>query len=223
MILITGCARSGTKYCAAGWGLSHEGKADPKRGIAANDVSMGLSSWLMGARYQEGFALPAPQAHGVVPDGWEPDVVIHVVRYPLRAISSALVMRHGWLAWAQQYVDIGYPRSGLMPYTVWNDKPMVSGNEHVRVVTRYWIGWNKLCFNSWAGPSAGYGRLQRVEELDFPGVSKTTNHRKHRELTWDELREALGDGLYGQLVLNMRNYGYSPHEEPGKGAAFRCC
>jgi hypothetical protein len=208
MKLIVGCARSGTAYCAEGWGLGHE---------KLNEN--GISSWLLAARHCEGFKLPS--VHGAVPEDWQPSEVVHVVRYPLHQIASATVMRHGWLAWAQQYVDIGYPVAGEVAREAFNYPVMCAEKgEHLRVLMRYWLEWNEVChhpvsvgverdeYGQTVG-TVGWGPMSlRVEDLDFPEVPKNVNARNHVRLEWWEL-EAADEELAEQVVDRARIYGYS--------------
>jgi hypothetical protein len=123
-------------------------------------------------------------------------------------------MRHGWLAWAQQYVDIGYPVAGEVAREAFNYPVMCAEKgEHLRVLMRYWLGWNRL-IEAWFRSPQGiaYGppwvRACRVESLDFPEVPKNVNARNHVRLEWWEL-EAADEELAEQVVDRARIYGYS--------------
>jgi hypothetical protein len=91
MILITGCARSGTRYASCWWGLGHENLNDK-----------GIASWFLA---HPETASNLPPWHGAVRDV-EFDTVVHLTRHPLEAIASMTALSAAAWAWLQRYTTI---------------------------------------------------------------------------------------------------------------------
>lgn len=192
LILVTGCARSGTTYMtkvlqAAGLKVKHE--AHGVDGTVSWTMAVPASKTPWGPAFKEGY-----YKH-----------IFHQVRNPLKTISSVMVTepKESW-DFIQKFVP-----------QIKSDDPKL-----VKAV-KYWIYWNRWAeiksemtyrledleiVLGEIGDRIGYPL--RPEAMK--GISKTTNHRKDYShvYTWEELKEELPLELYIKLQDAAIRYGY---------------
>ena len=233
--LITGCGRSGTHFLADqvmknGVPVKHERIGDA-----------GSVSWIYGAPFKEEerkletwFASEEDTKKRASKDfGFYP--VVHVVRHPLKAITSLVTCFCGcgsmacgrWAdepswEWAGKFVNFSqdmcktYRREGLcIGYGVNERKGRL-----LRAI-EYWIGWNDM-----VGDTSHYRiRMEdyKMEELfrvmDWQrylkgdgtvkqeGFTRKSKSSKLNEVTWEEIRQ-LGKDLEEEVWKRAKLYGY---------------
>lgn len=170
MFLITGCGRSGTKYMArvlraAGLDVGHET-------LGADGVVSSI--WAVEDEYY-----PAYHHQGPRP---EFDVVLHQVREPLATIGSLTTALPGSWKWNARHVPI-----------------VVEEHSVLDMAIMYWYWWNHLC----QMVSDYRYRIENLEQewytlqqlIGFTGeldrsIPKTVNSRRHRIVTWDDVKRA---------------------------------
>lgn len=177
-LLITGCARSGTKF-AANWlqdrclSVGHE-----------KDGPGGISSWVLAAAGKSDVGLlnpiDVPPWHGFV--SWANYyTVIHIVREPLACIASLTTVRDDTWAWCQRYIDIDptWPK--------------------LKLALHYWVKWN------WLAEEMADVRVQ-VESVTHQ-YHKLPNARVHNQFLWRDLGDADAD-MAGEAQEMSTEYGY---------------
>jgi hypothetical protein len=191
LLLITGCARSGTRYiafmmCECGLEFGHEWFHKD-----------GLSSWPMAVDSDK-----VPWGHPS--NNYNFKHVFHQVRHPLKVISSV----YAWepeASWEfiKRYV------------------PEINDSDTRLVMTaKYWYYWNLLAEQKSdftyrvedIDNALDEMSLRLDMELDkskIYTVSKNVNTRGPVfEVTWDLLRTSLPEGLYRDILLMSLRYGY---------------
>lgn len=132
-LLVTGCGRSGTLYASEVWksqGLDvrHE-NPDPPNGQMGKD---GIASWYM--------AVDDPDPpFGPSANGYEFDLIIHQVRYPLEVIASCaqFVLKDPF---SRDYIERNAPQTRLSS----EEREMPSKAQLIIQAARYWYYWNLL-------------------------------------------------------------------------------
>lgn len=192
LILVTGCARSGTTYMtkvlrAAGLDVLHE--AHGADGTVSWTMAVTAHHTPWGPSYKEG----------------DFKHIFHQVRHPLLTIASVMKTepKESW-----DFIRKHVPQI----------KP--TDNKLVKAV-KYWIYWNRLAEEKAEmtyriedleyvldeiGAVIGYSLP--LEAVD--GISKTTNHRGDYEhvYTWSELKKILSPKLYAEFLNAAIHYGY---------------
>ena len=191
MLLVVGCARSGTGFFASEHQLAWEFN------FPSRVATTGLCSWLMGAWKQPGFDT-APLRHVPIPEGWQPTTVIHLVRHPVQCIPSLTMVAQVSREWAAQYVDV----CPYLPSLQW--------------AAEYWVAWNRMLLAQWWGVVPGDGYVVRVEELEPKRTETTYNSRPHARYTGSELANALPPLLWLQVSVLARQLGYHPYLLPSR-------
>ena len=186
MFLITGCGRSGTMYMA---------KVLQSAGLDVGHETLGTDGVV--------------SSIWAVADDWYPsyhqqrkrpafDVVLHQVREPLATIGSLTTAQPGSWRWNARHVPI-----------------RVGEDSVLQMAAKYWYWWNLI-----AGAGAQY--RYRIEDLaqewqpiqqvlGFQGaldrsLSRRTNSRPHKRVTWDEVERAVPDLPIRELA---EDYGYT--------------
>jgi hypothetical protein len=122
-----------------------------------------------------------------------PENCFHQVRHPLNQIASMGTQQH-W-GFADRHVEIH--------------------NHGILGCMQYWLAWNELCeeFCVWRYriedlPWPEF--LERIghKQVLIPDISKTTNSRPHKELTWPDLFNTNRD-LAKKIKDKTIEYGYS--------------
>lgn len=129
------------------------------------------------------------------------DVLVHIVREPLKTIASSMTGSRRNFAWLMfKYID--YPPGEF------ND-------------TKYWAMWSWLKWNEMLEEKAEW--RFKIEDLDniwpefcdrldlkqapIPKLSKRIHSKYHPDITWDEL-EKIDPDLTGQIKEMGKRYGY---------------
>jgi hypothetical protein len=213
-LLVTGCGRSGTLYASEVWksqGLDvrHENPIPPN-GRMGKD---GIASWYMAVND------PDPP-FGPSAIGYEFDVTIHQVRYPLEVIASVaqFVLREPR---SRNYIERNAPGPLLAP-----EELLMPGKQQLLLMaSRYWHFWNLLAEAKATvtvqveNLTASLEWLCELLKVDYrPGVadsvSNTTNGRYlytdglYWVVSWDDLYR-LDDKLCDKIKLLAETYGYS--------------
>lgn len=187
MFLITGCGRSGTRYIAqalrrCGLDVDHE---KPGRDGMSSYYYCFDTDWYPGSSH------PVPRL--------EFDVILHQIRYPLDVIAS-LLTTSSW-NWVCQFLPV---------------------DQETPLLTRCCYHW--LIFNLHAEKQAKFtyriealeqvwDRLQQTLGFHTPyevikPIPKTINTRKHRDVTWEEVRDSIPITTYREIVAATKRYGY---------------
>jgi hypothetical protein len=190
MFLISGFPRSGTKYLAAalkasGLDVGHEEHG--KDGIVSwCHIADGYLSW----------------AGDIFPEQF--DQVLHVVRDPLKCISSAQTLRDETFEFMFRHID----RPSGVRSIVWYMHTWLKWNELIekKASYRYRIEDFDNCFNEVLA-NAG------CVTIDYPPVfSKMINSRLHSNYSWTDLKRA-DKKLYKQIRDKAISYGYKIEPE----------
>lgn len=191
LVLVTGCARSGTTFIAevlqhCGLNVVHE--------AAGKD---GIVSWLMAARDTH-----TPYGPGYY--NYRFKHIFHQVRDPLKTMAS-LTTEH---AKAWQFVMKHTPQ-------IKAEDPMIVK------CAKYWYYWNKRAEAKaeWtyrvedienALEEMGRRMGIHLDKEAIHKVRKTINHRERTvEYTWAEVKANLSPTRYKKLIDLARKYGYS--------------
>jgi hypothetical protein len=194
LLLITGCARSGTTYITevlrhCGLDILHE--AEGQHGIV---------SWLMATR---DYKTP----YGPAFYNFCFKHIFHQVRDPLKTMSSLTTEnRKAWL-FVQKHT----------PQIKQKDPLIVK-------CAKYWYYWNKKAEAKaeWTyrvedieNALEEMGRRIGVH-LDKEAIKKvgvTVNHRRRAvEYTWEDVKAALSPQFYAKFIILVRKYGYAVPE-----------
>lgn len=194
LVLITGCARSGTTYISqvlrkCGFDVRHE-----------KDGKVGVASWVMAVDSDK-----TPWGPGA--NDYVFEHVFHQVRDPLKTIASA--SNEPPQSW--QYISQFVPE--LKP----EDSRMVRA-------AKYWYYWNLLAEQKaeWTYRIEDFDH--HIDEMssrlgiNLPQnanrrVEKYANTRGYKEkFTWQDLKMGLDPELYSNIVALAKKYGY-PVEE----------
>jgi len=214
-LLITGCGRSGTLYASQVWqavGLDvrHEMPVPPN-GVMGED---GIASWYMTVDDPE-------PPYGPSAAEYEFDLVIHLVRHPLKVIPSVaqFVLRNPP---SLRYIE----RNARETRLGWGDRLRGRKRALLLQAARYWHQWNMLA----AAKAEGGVRVQvegligalpalcdRLGVAFRPGaadaVPTTTNARHHYvteepwTITWSSL-ESLDASICAKVMDLATTYGY---------------
>lgn len=190
LLLITGCARSGTSYITevlrlCGLDVLHE-----------HEGTHGTVSWLMAAR---DFTTP----YGPAYYNFRFKHIFHQVRDPLKTMSS-LTTEHP-RAW--KYVMKHTPQ-------IKEEDPMIVK------CAKYWYYWNRRAEakaeftyriedleNALNEMSIRLGIP--LDKSAIGKVSQTINHRNRKtEYTWDEVKANVNPILYEKIIGMAKRYGY---------------
>ena len=193
-IIITGCGRSGTTYISKyfkkiGFDVGHE-----RLGVN------GISSWYLSSEQKK-----VPFGPSLNEVSYLPFPIVHQVREPLQSISS--IQSIGKLSWdfIKKEVPINDSDSGIL-------KSM-----------KYWYFWNIKSENKSIftyrieSLDESIFELCRMAKIDIASsklnmqLNKKINSRKHKHLTWDDLRKE-SIVLTDQIIEMGKNYGYKISE-----------
>ena len=187
MILITGCGRSGTKYISLvlrelGLDVGHESLG--RDGIVSSIFAVRADKY--------------PPYHCSVRP--EFDVVLHQVRNPLDTIASLETSLD--VSW-----DFTCPITGVD-----RNAPILQRS------AEHWYHWNLICeeISDWRYriedlPSVwstwcDYVGLRGAKYETVAHISHKTNARRHRRITWDDIKAATP--LYAEIRRLAKRYGY---------------
>lgn len=189
-LLITGCARSGTYFITK---FFQHNKLDVGH---ERDGQFGVVSWLMAAD-----AAKAPWGPGSA--GYAFKHVFHQVREPLKTIASAgNEPERSWL-YIQQFI----------PEIHLEDPKIVKG-------AKYWYFWNLLAEKKAEWTYRIEDVAGQVEEMTarlevdldpalLDLIPTNTNTRYYDDVyTWQDLKEALEEELYYNIIDMALRYGY---------------
>jgi hypothetical protein len=213
-LLVTGCGRSGTFYASEVWktqGLDvrHENPIPPN-GCMGKD---GIASWYM--------AVDDPDPpFGPSAIGYEFDLIIHQVRYPLEVIASVaqFILREPR---SRNYIERNVPGPLLAP----EELLMPHKQQLLLMASRYWYFWNLLAKKKASvrvqveNLTASLEWLCDLLKIDYrPGVANsipdTTNARYlytgllYWTISWDEVYKLDAD-ICKKIKLLAETYGYS--------------
>jgi hypothetical protein len=134
-LLITGCGRSGTLYTAEVWrslglDIQHE-RPIPSHGSMGRD---GAASWFMAAD-------DTNPPFGPGTSGYQFELVLHVVRHPLKVTASVaqFILQHG--APSPEYIERHAPETRL---TSEERRTLEPKQQLILQAARYWYHWNQL-------------------------------------------------------------------------------
>ena len=202
LLLVTGCARSGTGYIA---------KVLQKCGLDVGHERLGaegISSWVMAV--ESIFSPWGPPRHNL-----KFKHIFHQVRDPLKVISSTY-MTEGPQSWAYIIQHI--------PQIKWNDSFVVKS-------AKYWYYWNLKAAECaewtyrvedleqvWEEFEKRLGK--KLDRSAFSEIAKNYNRRDLKPLsresnllledfTWKDLKEELDPQLYENLRSLAKKYGYA--------------
>jgi len=200
LLLITGCARSGTMYTARflqanGLHVEHE-----------LDAPDGTVSWIM--------AVDSPSKHwpcpwGPGPSGFRYKHIFHQVRDPLKSIAS--LSHEPKKAW--DYICAYAPEIKM------DDPPLVRA-------AKCWYYWNLKAEKKAQWTYKVEEMPQVVDKMArklgvrlnpalLNSVPKDTNSRQyHTTCTWEDLRQILEPALYHKILKLAKHYGYDIDSAP---------
>ncbi len=198
LLLITGCARSGTSYIM---------KVLKKSGLIVGHESVrrdGVSSWLMAVDAKE------------VPEG-EPrsglvfEHVFHQVRHPLKVISS-LHSTHR-------------PENIVWEYIIEHTPEIDLEDPHIVKCAKYWYYWNLKAEQEaeWTYKIEEIDLLwdefgRRLgKKIDRDGLDSTPKDANSLgahlcDFTWADLKEQIDPDLFGDIQELAGKYGYSTED-----------
>lgn len=219
-LLITGCGRSGTFYAAEicrslGLDIRHERPVLHHGSMGRH----GAASWFMAVDDSN-----PPFGPGTA--GYTFDLVLHLVRHPLKVIASVAqsILQKG--LYSPEYIEHHAPETQLK----FGERSLEPRQQLLLRAARYWYHWNSLA-QAKADETVQVERLvlalpRLCEALGFeynPGVadqiSKNTNDRRHyvREdpwiVEWREI-EALHPSLSTEIRGLAASYGYQDMTDP---------
>lgn len=191
-ILVTGCARSGTRYTAyvlrdCGLDVGHEWVFPD-----------GLTSWLMAADCTECPWGAAPSANYTFKH------IFHQVRHPLKVMAS-VYMNEPPESWEFIYQHV----------------PQIKNTDSLLVkCAKYWYYWNlkaeKKAEYTYRVEDIENALLEMSRRLNYDltqanlgMISKQTNTRETPlELTWETLEESIPYQLFFDIQMMALRYGY---------------
>lgn len=133
-------------------------------------------------------------------DDWPDKTILHQVRHPLKVIASTTRMKRRQYGFIDSEVGL-LPREPLLP-----------------CAASFWLRWNLLAESvaEWtyriediyegSPVYAEFCRRLQIPERPFPQLSRTTNTRKHDDVTWDDLKDY--PWLVDAIKRNARRWGY---------------
>lgn len=189
-LLITGCARSGTSFITKffrlnGYDVGHE-----------RDGLFGVVAWTMTADVDI-----APWGPGF--NNYTFEHIFHQVRHPLKTIASA--GNEPPISWI--FVK------KFVPEIEMDDPKIVKG-------AKYWYYWNLLAEKKaeWTyrieDIENQIGEMVALLEIDLDptilnDIPTDTNTRRYTDVySWEDLREALDEDLFYNIVEMASRYGY---------------
>ncbi|MBA3816285.1 MAG: hypothetical protein H0X29_07150 [Parachlamydiaceae bacterium] len=194
LLLITGCARSGTTYITEVLKL---GGLDIKHELIGKD---GTSSWFMCIEADK-----VPWKNRPSATGFQFDHVFHQVRHPLKVISSVLgTEHHKAITYFSENIPEIYARDTLLVKSA-----------------KYWYYWNLYAEQKaeWRYQveqidSCLIEMGQRLGIVLDPAillqVPRDSNHRKKTtNLTWAQLKQEIPANLFINIQEMTLRYGYS--------------
>jgi hypothetical protein len=212
-LLVTGCGRSGTLYASEVWktqGLDvrHE-NPEPPNGRMGKD---GIASWYMAVND------PGPP-FGPSSEGYEFDLIIHQVRYPLEVIASVaqFVLQDPY---SRDYIERNAPQTRLSL----EEMALSPKAQSFLQAARYWYFWNLLAQKKAditiqvENLPARLESLCRLLEIIYRPeaadlISKTTHGRylytnaAYWVITWEDI-ERLDAELCRKIKDLATTYGY---------------
>ncbi len=202
-LLVTGCARSGTRYTAL---LFSECGLDIQHEKMGRD---GISCWTMAVKYQR--------------SPWGPPVncykfkhIFHQVRDPLLTIASVYVCEtNSWNFICQHIPEIDRKDSLLVKsakyWYYWNLK-----TEEIAEITYRVEDIDQVL------PELGMLLDFSFDSSFLQEIPKNINHRNGAlHLTWDDLKHELPSDLYEKIISLSKHYGYIPRA--AQNSKFRLC
>jgi hypothetical protein len=192
LLLVTGCARSGTKYIsralrASGYEIGHEKMSEA-----------GVSSWYLAAA-------PKKTKRRVNFGKYKFAHIFHQVRHPLSTISSVYKTEnvHSWKYIISQIPEIRTDDSHLVKcakyWYYWNLKAekLAEWTYRVEDLDQLWDEFGKRIGKAITPPSEAH-------------VPKNTNTRgEYRQFSWEDLRRELDPILFQEIQKLAVKYGYS--------------
>lgn len=192
MLLITGCARSGTTYIAkilqeSGLSIGHE-----------KMLKDGVSSWYLACN-------PQKTKRGANPNKVRFAHVFHQVRHPLKVISSVYRTedRHSW-----NYIMKHVPEIKMQ-------------DSHLVKCAKYWYYWNLKAENEaeWTYRIEDIDTIldefgnrigKKIQQTALEEISKDVNTfgNPKREFTWEDLQKELPPELFEKIHTLAEKYGY---------------
>ncbi len=225
-LLITGCGRSGTLYATEVWrslglDIRHE-RPIPPHGSMGRD---GVASWFMTVDD------PNPP-FGPSAAGYKFDLVLHVVRDPLKVIASVaqFILRKGLSS--PKYIERYAPETRLNA----RERTLEPKQQFILRAARYWYHWNLLA-------QAKADKIVQVEQLipALPGLCEllgvafrsglADRISKHTNARWQYVREdpwivewtdieTLDPNLCKNIFCLAASYGYQgSRDTPQSGFA----
>lgn len=192
-LLITGCARSGTKYVssaltASGIEIGHE-----------QMKSSGVAKWDLAANPKE-----ARNKKWINLHNFQFDHIFHQVRDPLKVISSVYVTedRQSW-----NYILKHTPEISIR-------------DSHLTKCAKYWYYWNLKAeqLAEWTYRLEDLDQLweeyglrlgKPINTQAINAISKKTNTAGDpKRFTWDDLKKELDPELYHNIRKLAQKYGY---------------
>lgn len=196
MLLVVGCARSGTTYIS---------KVLKKSGLRIGHEKMsrdGISTCELVGNPKEGYW---QGRWGIFPERYRFSHIFHQVRNPLHVISSTYVTED---------LDSWYFIMKYIPEIHMQDSHLVK-------CAKYWYYWNVKAekIAEWTYRIEDFeekreefeNRLGRKISQDaLDKTAKNTNGRKTftRQFTWEDLRKELDPGFYQKIRELAQKYGY---------------
>lgn len=193
LVLITGCARSGTYYISrllwySGLEVRHEAMGDE-----------GMVSWTNAVETDD-------SPYGPPSNMYEYAHIFHQVRHPLRAISS--IAEEANFPWKFICKHI--------PEITMRDPVLVRS-------AKYWYYWNleaeKKAEFTFRVEDIHYAideialRLgKKLNKSHTDNIPKDINASKHRYYTWNDLKDAIDRDLYMNIVNMASRYGYDVND-----------
>ncbi|MEX1012370.1 MAG: hypothetical protein WD595_02375 [Waddliaceae bacterium] len=189
-LMITGCARSGTTFITKFLKLNQLNVGHERDGL------FGVVSWTMA-----GDAFNTPWGPGA--NLYRFQHIFHQVRHPLKTIASA--GNEPLASW--KYIMTFVPEINL------NDPKIVKG-------AKYWYYWNLLAEEKaeWTYRIEDIenqidemaARLEiQLDPLILEEIPTNTNTRRYLDVyTWDDLRDAVDEDLFYNIVEMANRYGY---------------
>lgn len=201
-LLVLGHPRSGTGFIsqyltALGLPVGHERMQD-----------RGVSSWMFAA---DADAVPYT-FDGTVPTQFAFRHIVHVVRSPEKVIASmafASLPDARTTNYMSRFITINRQGSvieqAVQTYLGWN-KLIMARRPDLRVKVEEAAEILPAVLGDWELLDAATS----AEEIVMPPTNY--NARQHRELTWQDIRNAIPEALYAELVEFAEELGYVPEE-----------